>query len=270
MAEKKTIKIKLMLRTIVWYFSNGWLFLPFTLLQVNYADMVHAWYRENGFYHWTYHSCSSNTIHYYHGGRGGVGTIVHILAHITGKLVCIFPVTPDTVFFFYQNSGSNLDWNEKEPIHNRGDSLYIEITCACSIGNKVLVIGNTNVRFYSLWWQDSGTASSSPCRPLTSWSCPWARRQRGVAVRHGSASSSLNPFNLEHQERNATLVRDRCLRATLVYSGWVGGGRGCRGGGGRGVLGAFLSSSMNEWDRRSHSIRFTCTDTVPVSTAPQY
>ncbi len=154
MAEKKTIKIKLMLRTIVWYFSNGWLFLPFTLLQVNYADMVHAWYRENGFYHWTYHSCSSNTIHYYHGG-GGVGTIVHILAHITGKLVCIFPVTPDTVFFFFfnQNSGSNLDWNEKEPIHNRGDSLYIEITCACSIGNKVLVIGNTNVRFYSLWWQ---------------------------------------------------------------------------------------------------------------------
>lgn len=44
MAEKKTIerKCNLMLRTIVWYFSNGWLFLPFTLLQVNYADMVHA------------------------------------------------------------------------------------------------------------------------------------------------------------------------------------------------------------------------------------
>lgn len=41
MAEKKTTKIKI-LRTIVWYFSNGWLFLPFTLLQVNYADMVHA------------------------------------------------------------------------------------------------------------------------------------------------------------------------------------------------------------------------------------
>lgn len=31
-----------MLRTFVWYFSNGWLFLPFTLLQVDYADMVHA------------------------------------------------------------------------------------------------------------------------------------------------------------------------------------------------------------------------------------
>lgn len=30
--------------------------------------------------------------------------------------------------------------------------------------------------------------------------------REGVAVRHGSASSSLNPFNLEHQERNATLV----------------------------------------------------------------
>lgn len=42
MAEKKTIKIKSMFRIIVWYFSNGWLFLPFTLLQVNYADMVHA------------------------------------------------------------------------------------------------------------------------------------------------------------------------------------------------------------------------------------
>lgn len=54
---------------------------------------------------------------------------------------------------------------------------------------------------------------------------PWARQQRGVAVRHGSTSSSLNP-NLEHQERNATLVRDQCLRATLVYSGWVGEGWG--------------------------------------------
>lgn len=39
---------------------------------------------------------------------------------------------------------------------------------------------------------------------------------------------------------------------------------GVRVGGGVGVLGAFLSSSMNEWDRQSHSIRFTCTDTVPV------
>lgn len=160
--KKKTIEIKLMLRTIVWYFSNGWLFLPFTLLQVNYANMVHAWYRENGFYHWTYHS-SSNTIHYYHGGEG-VGTIIHILAHITGKQVCIFPVTPDTVFFIKQWEQLRLKW--KEPIHNRGDSLYIEITCACSIGNKVLVKGNTNVRFSSLWWQDSGTTSTSPCRPL--------------------------------------------------------------------------------------------------------
>lgn len=35
-----------------------------------------------------------------------------------------------------------------------------------------------------------------------------------------------------------------------------------------GVLGAFLSSSMGE--RHRLSIRFTCTDTVPVSTAPQY
>lgn len=33
-------------------------------------------------------------------GEGGVGTVIHILAHITGKLVCIVPVTPDTVFFF--------------------------------------------------------------------------------------------------------------------------------------------------------------------------
>lgn len=38
---------------------------------------------------------------------------------------------------------------KKEPIHNRGESLYIEITCACSIGNKVLVTGNTNVRFFT-------------------------------------------------------------------------------------------------------------------------
>lgn len=35
-------------------------------------------------------------------GGGGWGTIIHILAHITGKLVCIFPVTPDTVFFIKQ------------------------------------------------------------------------------------------------------------------------------------------------------------------------
>lgn len=33
-------------------------------------------------------------------GGEGVGTVIHILAHITGKLVCIVPVTPDTVFFF--------------------------------------------------------------------------------------------------------------------------------------------------------------------------
>lgn len=29
---------------------------------------------------------------------GGEGTIIHIPAHITGKPVCIFPVTLDTVF----------------------------------------------------------------------------------------------------------------------------------------------------------------------------
>lgn len=40
----------------------------------------------------------------------GVETIIHILAHITGKLVSIFPVTPHKVaFFFNLNSGSNLD-----------------------------------------------------------------------------------------------------------------------------------------------------------------
>ena len=33
----------------------------------------------------------------------GAGTIVHILAHITGKLVRIVPVTPDTVFFFFSS-----------------------------------------------------------------------------------------------------------------------------------------------------------------------
>lgn len=34
-------------------------------------------------------------------GGEGVGTVIHILAHITGKLVCIVPVTPDTVFFVF-------------------------------------------------------------------------------------------------------------------------------------------------------------------------
>lgn len=94
--------------------------------------------------------------------------------------------------------------------------------------------------FYALQWQDSGTASSSPCRPLMIM--PWARPQRGVAVRHRPASSSLNP-NVRRE--NATLVWDRCLRATLVYSGWVG--RRCKEGrwgereGGRGGLFSFFS-----------------------------
>lgn len=50
----------------------------------------------------------------------------------------------------------------------------------------------------------------------------WARQYRGVAVRHRSASSSLNPWIVKNQDRNATWVWDRCLRATLVYSEWVG------------------------------------------------
>lgn len=66
---KLTIKSKS--RIIVWYFSNGWLFLPFTLLQVSVTP---TWFmhdvEKNGFYHWTRHSCSSNTIHDYHEGRG--------------------------------------------------------------------------------------------------------------------------------------------------------------------------------------------------------
>lgn len=143
--KKKTIEIKLMLRTIVWYFSNGWLFLPFTLLQVNYANMVHAWYRE--IYHWTYHSSSSNTIHDYHGGRGGDNHTHSSTDHRQTSLY--FPCNTRHSLFIKQWEQLRLKW--KEPIHNRGVSLYLEITCACSIGNKVLVIGNRNVRFPSLW-----------------------------------------------------------------------------------------------------------------------
>lgn len=153
--------------------------------------MVHAWYRENSFYHWMCHSCSSNTIHYYHEGRGGGDSHTHFSMYHR-QTTLYFPCnTRHTFFFIKQWEQLRLKW--KEPIHNRGDSLYIEITCACSIGNKVLVIGHTNVRFYSLWWQRSGAASSSPCRPLMIMIMPWARQQRGVAVRHGSTSSCFNP-----------------------------------------------------------------------------
>lgn len=58
-----------------------------------------------------------------------------------------FPCNTRHSLFIKQWEQLRLKW--KEPIHNGGDSLYIEITCACSIGNKVLVIGNRNVRFFS-------------------------------------------------------------------------------------------------------------------------
>ncbi|KAF6730076.1 hypothetical protein FQA47_012008 [Oryzias melastigma] len=73
--------------------------------------------------------------------------------------------------------------------------------------------------------------------------------EMGVAFRHGPDGGSLNP---------TTPVRDRCRRATLVYEGRAGGK-------GVGYQGAFLSSSMNDQD---HNKQVTCTDTVPVSTAP--
>lgn len=195
--EKKTIKTKLMLRTIVWYFSNGWLFLPFTLLQVNYANMVHAWYRKTASI--TEHITVVLAIPYTTTmGGEGVGTVIHILAHITGKLVCIVPVTPETVFFFFFFCFKIKQWEQlrlkwKEPIHNRGHSLDIEITCACSIGNKVLVIGNTNVRYSDGKTQALHPQAHAGLSWSRAWPWPWARPQRGVAVRHGSTGSSLSP-----------------------------------------------------------------------------
>lgn len=102
-----------------------------------------------------------------------------------------FPCNTRHSLFIKQWEQLRLKW--KEPIHNRGDSLYIEITCACSIGNKVLVIGNTNVRFLFTLMARLRHCISSPCQPLMITIMPWARQHRGVAVRHGSTSSSLNP-----------------------------------------------------------------------------
>lgn len=59
-----------------------------------------------------------------------------------------------------------------------------------------------------------------------------------------------------------------CYTGRWPVSEGKGGVGGVARDGRGGVLGAFLSSSMGE--RHRLSIRFTCTDTVPVSTAPQY
>lgn len=71
---------------------------------------------KNGFYHWTHHSCSSNTIHDYHEGReggrvlGGLGVggwqSYNILAHITGKLVCICPCNAGHSRFYRLSSSA--------------------------------------------------------------------------------------------------------------------------------------------------------------------
>jgi len=154
---------------------------------------------KHGFYHWTHHSSSSNTRHHDHRGGGGGGNHTHSSTY--HRQTSLYSPC-DTRQSFKHNSATYI-WNEKEPINNRGDSLYLEITCACLIGNKVLVVGNTDVRF-------DFTLMASPRAPRPRALAghvivPWARQQRGVAVRHGSAGSSLSP-DLRRQERNATLV----------------------------------------------------------------
>lgn len=76
---------------------------------------------KNGFYHWTRHSCSSNTIHGYHegreegcvwGGEGGGWQSYNILAHITGKLVCIFPCNTRQSFCGLPSSEQGATQNE--------------------------------------------------------------------------------------------------------------------------------------------------------------
>lgn len=118
--------------------------LPFTLLQVKYANMVHAWYRETASI--TEH-ITVLAIPYTSTMRAnGWGTVVHILAHFTGRLVWIFPVTPHSPFFIiFPNSQSDYDWNARRWYTMEAIYLYIVITCACLIGNNVLVIRNTNV-----------------------------------------------------------------------------------------------------------------------------
>lgn len=85
-----------MLRTIVWYFSNGWLFLPFALLSSELR-------RHGSCMIWRNTASITERITVVLAipdtttiGEGGGGAIIHILAHITGKLVCIPPVTPDS------------------------------------------------------------------------------------------------------------------------------------------------------------------------------
>lgn len=104
MVEKKRTKptktkwtIKSMSRLIVWYFSNGWLFLPYTLLQVS----VHRhgscmMYRKTASI--TEHVTVVLATPYTTTMREGRGVCggerwqsYNILAHITGKLVCISP-----------------------------------------------------------------------------------------------------------------------------------------------------------------------------------
>lgn len=98
------------------------------------------------------------------GGRGrgvwGRWQSYNILAHITGKLVCIFPCnTRHSRFCCLSSSEQGATQTEMmEELRKTTEAIrwiyiyinmytyiyiyiiYIEITCACSIGNKVLVI----------------------------------------------------------------------------------------------------------------------------------
>lgn len=189
-----------MLRTIVWYFSNGWLFLPFALLssELRRHGSCMIWRNTASITERiTVVLAIPDTTTIGEGGGGGN----HTHSSTYHRQTSLYSPC-DTRQSFKHNSATYI-WNEKEPINNRGDSLYLEITCACLIGNKVLVVGNTDVRF-------DFTLMASPRAPRPRALAghvivPWARQQRGVAVRHGSAGSSLSP-DLRRQERNATLV----------------------------------------------------------------
>lgn len=179
------------------------------------------------------HSCSSNTIHDYHGRErvGGVGTIIHILAHITGKLVfCIFPVTPDTVSLvccFFSLSESNSDWNERSRYTTEAIHCNIEITCACSIGNKVLVKGNTNVTLFVCFFSLMARLRHCILKPMPASRHRDHATEKELLLDTDPAKAALWIlfffWKSFVRRRNATPTWDQCLRATLVYLGWVSG-----------------------------------------------
>lgn len=134
-----------MLRTVVWYFSNGWLFSPFHPPSSEVCQHGSCMIQRNSFYHWTYHS-SSNTIHKHHEGEWVGDNRTHSSTfhrQTSSDIPC--NTTTQSCLYTFSNRQSNYDWNARSWYTTEAIYFYIVITCACLIGNKVLVIRNRNV-----------------------------------------------------------------------------------------------------------------------------